>query len=123
MNHCEARQILMSSVEGRRPGSEEPLSSDCVIHQAEVLRAMLVSIEALDSMIAWGKRRALLPDNVGQSWTGPEEERLRLALQTKVPITVIAAQHRRTVRAVEACLQRMGLITAEERTTRGGFPT
>lgn len=123
MNQCEARQVLMTLVEGRRPGSQEPLASDCVVHQADVLRAMLISIEALESVIARGKRRALLPDNVGQSWTGPEVEQLRSACLAKVPIRVIAAQHGRTVRAVEARLQRMGLITAADRTTRGGFPT
>ena len=33
----------------------------------------------------------------------------------------IARQHGRTLRAIEARLEKLGLITAEERTTRGGF--
>ena len=33
----------------------------------------------------------------------------------------MARQHGRTLRAIEARLEKLGLITAEERTTRGGF--
>jgi hypothetical protein len=33
----------------------------------------------------------------------------------------IAREHGRTLRAIEARLEKLGLITAEERTTRGGF--
>ena len=120
MDVCEAREILWALVEGRKPDSEEHLPSDCIVHQASVLRAMLVSIKSLDSSIARAQRHAPLPDNVGRSWTGVEEEQLRSAFVAKEPIEAIAAKLRRTLRAVEARLQRMGLITAEERTTRGG---
>ncbi|MGC8520080.1 MAG: hypothetical protein ACP5P4_16420 [Steroidobacteraceae bacterium] len=37
------------------------------------------------------------------------------------PAEEIERRHRRTVRAVEARLQRVGMISAEERTTREGF--
>ena len=121
MDHSEARQILTSLVEGHMPGTADPISSDCVVHQADVLRTMLISISALESVIVRSKRRALLPDNIGRAWTHPEEERLRSAFLAKEPVRAIAARHGRTLRAVEARLQRMGLITAKERITRGGF--
>ena len=121
MDHAEARQILTSLVDGHMPGSADPIPSNCVLHRADVLRAMLISISALESVIVRSKRRALLPNNIGQAWTHPEEERLRSAFLAKEPVRAIAARHRRTLRAVEARLQRMGLITAEERVTRGGF--
>lgn len=121
MDHTQARQILTSLVEGFLPGSNEPIPTDSIVHQSDVLRAMLLSISVLDSAIARLKRRALLPDNVGRSWTVPEQERLRAEFRAKVPIEAIAARHGRTLCAVEARLQQLGLITAEERTTRGGF--
>ena len=50
-----------------RSRSGESLPSDCIIHQANILRSMLISISALDSADARAKRRSMLPDNVGQS--------------------------------------------------------
>ena len=36
---------------------------------------------------------------------------------------LIARKHRRTLRAIDARLQRMGLLNEEDRTTHGGFAT
>jgi hypothetical protein len=121
MQHTEARAILVSLIEGRDPVSGERLPSECVVHHAEVIRALLLGVGAIDTTDARVKRRASLPENVGLSWTTKEEEQLRSEFAAKEPLTAIAARHGRTLRAIEARLERMGLITAEERTTRGGF--
>jgi len=121
MQHTEARSILVSLIEGRNPGSGEPLASDCVVHRSDVIRALLVGVGAIDTADARVKRRAQLPQNVGTDWTTQEEEQLRSEFAAKEPLGEIAARHGRTLRAIEARLERMGLITAQERTTRGGF--
>ncbi len=121
MQHLEARQILTSLIEGRNPGLEDRLPPDCVIHRVDVMRALLLGASALEVVDVRTKRRALLPGNVGRAWTTTEEEQLRVEFAAKEPLQVVAGKHRRTLRAVEARLQRMGLITAEQRTTRGGF--
>jgi hypothetical protein len=121
MQHTEAREILVSLIEGRNPDSGEALPNDCVVHRPDVIRALLVGVGAIDTTDARVKRRAQLPENVGIGWTTKEEEQLRSEFAAKVPLTEIAARHGRTLRAIEARLERMGLITAEERTTRGGF--
>jgi hypothetical protein len=121
MQHSEARDILVSLIEGRDPGSGESLPTDCVVHRPDVIRALLVGVGAIDTTDARVKRRAQLPENVGIGWTTKEEEQLRSEFAAKDPLTTIAARHGRTLRAIEARLERMGLITAEERTTRGGF--
>ena len=105
----------------RRSRSGESPPSDCIIHQANILRSMLISISALDSADARAKRRAMLPDNVGQSWAPTVEEQLRSEFSAKEPIEVIAAGHRRALRAIEARRQRLGLISEADRKTRGGF--
>jgi hypothetical protein len=86
-----------------------------------VLRALLLGVGAIDIADARAKRRAALPANVGRDWTTSEEERLRAEFAAKEALVEIAARHGRSIRAIEARLQRMGLITAEQRTTRGGF--
>ncbi|MGH8144218.1 MAG: hypothetical protein ACREU2_17100 [Steroidobacteraceae bacterium] len=121
MQHTEARAILASLVEGRHPVSRENLPSDCVVHHSDVIRALLVGLGAIDVTNARVKRRAQLPENVGRDWTTKEEEELRSEFTAKEPLTTIAARHGRTLRAIEARLERMGLMTREERTTRGGF--
>ena len=123
MQHSEARTILLSLIEGRNPRSGEQLPSECVVHHSDVLRALLLGVGAIDAVDARVKRRAALPENVGQGWTAQEEEQLRSEFVAKEPLGVVAARHGRTLRAIEARLQRVGLITADQRTTRGGFAT
>lgn len=121
MQHTEARTILMSLIEGRNPDSGERLPAECVVHRSDVIRALLLGMGAIDATNARAKRRAQLPKNVGRDWTTKEEEQLRAEFAAKEPVSAIAARHGRTLRAIEARLQMMGLITAEQRTTRGGF--
>jgi hypothetical protein len=121
MQHTEARSILMSLIEGRNPDSGERLPAECVVHRSDVIRALLLGMGAIDATNARAKRRAQLPKNVGRDWTTKEEEQLRSEFSAKEPVSAIAARHGRTLRAIEARLQMMGLITAEQRTTRGGF--
>jgi hypothetical protein len=121
MQHTEAKAILVSLIEGRNPDSGERLPTECVVHRSDVIRALLLGVGAIDATDARAKRRSQLPKNVGRDWTTKEEEQLRSEFAAKVPQTEIAARHGRTLRAIEARLERMGLITAEERTTRGGF--
>ncbi len=123
MQHTEARTILMSLIEGRNPDSGERLPAECVVHRSDVIRALLLGMGAIDATNARAKRRAQLPKNVGRDWTTKEEEQLRSEFTAKEPVSAIAARHGRTLRAIEARLQMMGLITAEQRTTRGGFTT
>ena len=117
----DARFVLKTLIEGREPGSGEPLPSDCVIHRADVLRALLAGLSAIEQKVARAQRRAQLPDNVGQAWTTEEESRLVAVFQGGDPPVTIAREHGRTLRAIEARLEKLGLITAEQRTTRGGF--
>jgi hypothetical protein len=58
---------------------------------------------------------------VGQAWTTEEESRLVAAFKHGDSPIAIARQHGRTLRAIEARLEKLGLISADERTTRGGF--
>ncbi len=121
MQHTEARSILMSLIEGRNPDSGERLPAECVVHRSDVIRALLLGMGAIDATNARAKRRAQLPKNVGRDWTTKEEEQLRSEFTAKEPVSAIAARHGRTLRAIEARMQMMGLITAEQRTTREGF--
>lgn len=92
----------------------------CFIRRMSSAR-YLPGFNALDQSAARAQRRAQLPNNVGSAWTTDEESRLVAAFKNGDSPTVIAREHGRTLRAIEARLEKLGLITADQRTTRGGF--
>lgn len=121
MPHTDPRKVLKALIAGLDPESAEPLPNESVLHQAEVIRALLAGLDALDQTAARALRRAQLPDNVGSAWTTEEEAKLVAAFKSGDSPEIIARTHGRTLRAIEARLQKLGLITEAERTTRGGF--
>lgn len=120
MTQTRARQILQSLIKGMDPVTGEELPRETVLQHADVLRALLAGLCALEQTAARAQRRAQLPDNVGQAWTTEEESRLLAAFKAGDSPVAIAHKHDRTLRAIEARLEKLGLITAEQRTTRGG---
>ena len=121
MQQTKARQILQSLIQGVDPVTGQELPRETVLQEAKVLRALLAGLSALELTAARAQRRAQLPDNVGVSWTTEEESRLVGEFKNGEPAEAIALKHARTLRAIEARLEKLGLITAEQRTTRGGF--
>lgn len=123
MNYREATLVIKILIDGREPESGQLLPAGSVVHRADVLRALLTAVTALEQAEARVQRRALLPDNVGRTWSAEEERKMLEAFRAGESPEQIARKHGRTLRAIEARLQRKGLITAKERITRGGFPS
>jgi len=59
--------------------------------------------------------------NVGRAWTAEEESTLVAAFKSGDFLADIAARHGRTVRAIEARLERLGLLTPDQRSTHDSF--
>ena len=121
MHNPDATTILKALIEGREPNSLEPLPTGSIVHRADVLRALLAGVAALERVEVRYKRRAALPDNAGRTWSAEEDSRLVTAFKAGESPQTIAERHSRTLRAIEARLQRMGLLAPEDRVTRGGF--
>jgi hypothetical protein len=121
MQEQRARKILQALVEGLDPTTGGELEAGTVLQRAEVLRALLAGVGALDQVSARAQRRALLPGNVGRNWSPDEERALVTGFQAGDSLPDIAAKHGRTLRAIEARLERLGLLTAEQRTTNNSF--
>jgi len=121
MKERRAREILQALVQGVDPLNGEELPAGTILQNADVLRALLAGVSALEQMAARAQRRAQLPDNVGRPWSEEEESQLTTAFQAGDSIPDIARRHGRTLRAIEARLERLGLISAADRSTRGGF--
>ncbi len=121
MQERRARQILQALIQGVDPFDGTELPSGTVLQQADVLRALLAGVAALEQDAARASRRAQLPRNIGRSWTAEENTKLVAAFQAGEELTQIAARHGRTLRAIEARLEKLQLITAEQRTTTDRF--
>jgi hypothetical protein len=121
MKEQRARQILHALVQGVDPLTGEELPSGTILQEADVLRALLAGVSALELMEARAQRRAQLPGNVGRTWSEDEERSLVEAFKSGESPADIADRHGRTVRAIEARLEKLGLLTAEERSTTNSF--
>ncbi len=121
MQEQRARKILQALVEGVDPTTGAELETGTVLQRADVLRALLAGVNALEQVSARAQRRAQLPDNVGRPWSADEERVLVTAFQAGDSLVEVAAKHGRTLRAIEARLERLGLLTAEQRTTNNSF--
>lgn len=121
MKEQRARQILQALVQGVDPLSGAELPSGTILQNADILRALLAGIAALEQTAARAQRRAQLPGNVGRSWGGDEEAALVAAFKSGDSLSDIAARHGRTLRAIEARLEKLGLLTAQQRSTHNSF--
>lgn len=121
MNEVRAIEILRSLVQGIDPSSGEELPPGTVLQQADVLRALLVGADALGQQVARASRRAQLPKNIGRTWSPEEQSNLITAFQAGEPVADLAAKHGRTLRAIEARLEVLGLISTTQRTTSDRF--
>lgn len=121
MNPKRAIQILTSLVQGIHPTTGAELPSDTVLQNADVLRALLAGVGSLKEAASRESRRAYLPANVGNRWTPEEEQALIEAFRSGDPLEDISKRLGRTLRAIEARLLRLGLITPEQRETQDTF--
>jgi hypothetical protein len=108
-------------VQGIDPLTGDELPPGTVLQQAAVLRALLAGVSALEQTAARAQRRAQLPGNVGRAWSDDEERQLVAAFKSGDPLRDVAARHGRTLRAIEARLERLGLLTAVQRSTDNSF--
>ena len=116
-----ARTVIQSLVQGVDPETGDELPKNSIVNRIEVNRALSTGILAIDQIAARLVRRAQLPESVGKTWTEDEEQVLTDEFNAGDPTSLMATKHRRTIRAIEARLEKLGLITAGQRATSGSF--
>jgi hypothetical protein len=121
MQERRARQILQALIQGVDPFDGSELPGGTVLQQADVLRALLAGVAALEQDAARASRRAQLPRNIGRAWSKDENEKLLAAFHAGEDLQEVATRHGRTLRAIEARLEKLGLLTPERRTTKDRF--
>ena len=117
----KARVVLQSLVQGLHPESRTELPKEDIVNNIQVNRAMSTAVMALDQVAARLTRRAMLPDKVGKGWTEEEEQQLRDEFNRSEPLPLVATKHGRTLRAIEARLERLRLLAADQRVINSSF--
>jgi hypothetical protein len=120
-NYQRSSQVLEALVQGVDPESGSELPRDTVLNRVDVVRALLAAIAALDAVNARALRRAQLPGSVGKAWSEEEQLLLKEEFSGGESVQDIATKHGRTVRAIEARLERLGLLRSDQRTTSNSF--
>ena len=116
-----ARAVLQSLIQGLDPETGLELPKDAVVNRIEINRSMMIAVTAMDQVLARILRRAQLPESVGKTWTEEEAQQLTAEFTRSEPIALIATKHGRTIRAIEARLERLGLLRADQRTINNSF--
>ncbi len=117
----KARVVFNFLQLGIHPTTGKELPKDSIVKDIAVNRAIGTAILALDQLQARIARRAQLPQSVGKTWEPEEEDRLRAEFKDGETVAVIAENHGRTVRAIEARLEKIGLLQPDQRTTDNSF--
>jgi len=121
MEQSQARHILNMLAQGLDPWSGARLELASVCTRKDVVEALGLGICALDAEALRQRRRAQLPQNLGRPWSEAEEQRLGESFRAGQGLRSIAAEHRRTLAAIEARLEHLGLLAPELRVTRNRY--
>ena len=119
----KARAVLQALLHGFHPVTGDELPREDIVNNIEVIRAMSTAVIALDQMTVRLVRREQLPEKVGKAWTEEEIQQLKDEFNGHESLPLIAKKHGRTLRAIEARLEILGLLQADQRKTKGGFVT
>ncbi len=106
---------------GAHPVTAERLPPECVTREAEVVRAIAYARAALADEVQRAARRASAPRNLGAPWTVEEELLMISAFDAGHTPQEIAVTLERSLAAIEARLEKVGKLTAAERTTQDRF--
>ena len=110
MTPNEAKSIIEALANGVDPETGEVLSAKSVFNNPQVIRALFIATDALDSLAKREKREKALPGNAGNAWSETEDSDLLSAFDAGGSIKDISAKHGRTEGAIASRLIRLGRI-------------
>jgi hypothetical protein len=114
MDDIKAAEILKSLAAGVDPSGGASLAADGPLQSPDVVRALFIAAETLETRTRLARRNANLPRNAGKPWSGEEDERLLAGFDGGVALEALAAAHERTRAGIEARLVKHGRLEAEQ---------
>jgi hypothetical protein len=108
MEDIKAAEILKSLAAGGAAADAAALQSP------DVVRALFLAAESLESRARTARRTGNLPRNAGKTWTQEEDDRLITGFDGGATIDALAVTHERTRAGIEARLVKHGRLEAEQ---------
>jgi hypothetical protein len=115
-----AQFVLRALIQGADPETGKALHRGEVVHRPEVIRALVLGLEALGGgakpfkgFERAGSQRPVKgkrPERAGEGWDKTEDDELRFLFGQRRPVQAIAAELGRTRGAITARLVRLGLV-------------
>jgi hypothetical protein len=113
MDDTRAAGILKSLAAGN-DAAGSPLADVTVLQSPDVVRALFLAADSLESRARQLRRQSALPRNAGKPWTQEEDDRLLQAFDGGATVDGLAAMHERTRAGIEARLVKHGRLEAEQ---------
>ena len=114
MDDLTAACIIKSLAAGADPTTGERLADLAALQSPDVVCALQLGAESLETRTRRQRRQASLPRNAGKPWTPDEDERLLAGFDGGATIEQLVAQHERTRAGIEARLVKHGRLEVEQ---------
>jgi len=125
--------VLNALAQGVDPRTGELFAADCPYHDPQVVRALFTAVRALESAPAPAsapkpaaqapmRPREGAPSNAGKAWSPDEDRQLLAEFDSGKTLKECANLHQRTFAGIEARLEKLGRLKAEDRTTSRRYP-
>ena len=113
MDDNKAAGILKLLAAGTDPAGG-PLADVSALQSPDVVRALFLAADSLESRIRQSRRQSTLPRNAGKPWSQEEDDRLLHAFDGGASVDDLTAAHERTRAGIEARLVKHGRLEAEQ---------
>jgi len=114
MDDSKAAEILKSLAAGLDPAAGQPLTDLGPLQSPDVVRALFLAADSLESRLRQARRLSTLPRNAGKPWSVDEDERLLAGFDAGGKVDELAAAHERTRAGIEARLVKHGRLEADQ---------
>lgn len=114
MDDAKAAEILKSLAAGVDPAAGTRLVDLAPLQAPDVVRALFLAADSLESRMRQARRQTALPRNAGKPWSQEEDERLLTAFDSGTAVDALTAAHERTRAGIEARLVKHGRLEAEQ---------
>ncbi len=114
MDDIKAAGILKSLAAGLSPEDGTSLPGGTPLQSPDVVRALVLAADSLESRTRLPRRNPHLPRNAGTPWSGEEDGRLLEAFDGGATVETLAQAHERTRAGIEARLVKHGRLDAAQ---------
>ena len=114
MDDARAAEILKSLAAGVDPTAGTRLIDVTPLDAPDVVRALFLAADSLDSRLRQARRQTALPRNAGKPWSADEDDRLLVAFDAGTAVDALTVAHERTRAGIEARLVKHGRLEAEQ---------